>query len=53
MLKKKILSLVLALSMVSGLGITTVKAQSTDAISKVLVDTSGYTKFAASWNRVT
>ena len=52
MLKKKVLSLVLALSMLSGLGIVTAQAETTDAISQVLVDASGYTQYAASWNRV-
>ena len=52
MLKKKILSLVLALSMVSGLGIVTAQAETTDAISSVLLDSSNFTWFGEGQNRI-
>lgn len=52
MLKKKILSLVLALSMVSGLGITAAQAETTDSVKEVITDSTSYTNFKHQFNRL-
>ena len=52
MLKKKVLSLVLALSMLSGLGIVTAQAESTDAISNVVADTTDFNTWGNQYNRI-
>ena len=50
---KKIISMVLAVAMLMGLNTLSIASATTDSVKTVIVDTSGYTQYAASWNRVT